>query len=100
MGQSQYLRMTISDPSGPIASNYNITAGDEMIFAVNGGGITTEVIRARASQGVQTELADNLHFIGLFYWMEHDTYDQLTAKAMGTYVQRLPSVGVVSHPIK
>jgi len=101
MGTAQYWDATLTDPQGSHTGteSFEATAGDEIVFGVNGNGITPEIVQNRLNTVVLHSAAENLHQVSLHYWMEHDLFDGLTAKAHGVYKQRLPSVGLFSSPL-
>ncbi len=69
------------------------------MFTVNGNGLTLDVLKSRAASFRDTtDVAENLHQLGLLFWFEHDWLDSLAARVYQVRTQRLPSVGVFFMP--
>ncbi|MDP1682855.1 MAG: transglutaminase-like domain-containing protein [Burkholderiales bacterium] len=101
MGAAQFWSVTLSDPLGQLTGteNFGGTSGDEMVFGINGNGVTNNLVIARMIGVNPDTAAENLHQLGLHYWMEHDLFDEMAAKALGVTRYRLPSVGQFSSPL-
>ncbi|MCP4547330.1 MAG: hypothetical protein GY835_12805, partial [bacterium] len=96
MGQSQYYTLKLKGPRNTYTVKGVITAGDEVVFGINGNGIAPEVIQKRLDAMDPNTAAENLHQTALHFWMEHDALDAIAARAYGVYKQRMPSAGVFS----
>lgn len=102
MGTKNIWTVTLSDPGGPHTGteSFDVTTGDEVVFGVNGGGVTQPVIDARFAQTTSDTAAENLHSVSLYFWMLHDAEDQVAANQFGIAVQRVPSVGMFAAPLQ
>lgn len=102
MGRRHVWSVTLRDPHDQYTRTEQFTgsAGDELVFGVNGNGLTEAVLRARLATHSSDTAAENLSTISLCYWLLHDLEDQLTAKLAGVAVQRLPSVGLFAVPLR
>ena len=94
MGQPQYYTFTIHYPHTSYTHNVTATAGDEIVFGINGNGITPELIQKRQAQVPENSAAENMHQAGLHFWMQHDWFDDLAAKVYQVHRQRMPSGGI------
>ncbi len=101
MGEAQYWNVSLIDPSNLNSGTefFNTIAGDELVFGVNGNGITAELVYARLLNERSETAAENLHQVALHFWMEHDLFDALAAERYDVYQQRMPSVGLFSSPL-
>jgi PKD repeat protein len=101
MGQPQDYTLTLTDPHQSQAQPPGVVqAGDEVVFTVNGNGLTLDVLKSRAASSRDTpDVAENLHQLGLLFWFEHDWLDSLAARVYQVRTQRLPSVGVFFMPL-
>jgi len=99
MGTAQFIDVVLKDPDASHVVSYEVTAGDEMVFGINGNGITQKVVEDRLSGVPSNTSAENLHQVALHYWMEYDFFDQMTAAKSDIVVQRLPSVGLFTSPL-
>jgi hypothetical protein len=102
MGQDQIWDATLSDPENINTSTKSFyrTAGDEMVFGIDGNGIIPETIQQRFAGKPSNTAAENLNQVALYYWMEFDMLNNFAAKAYGVIVQRLPSIGLFSSPLE
>jgi len=98
MGTTQYYRLTITDPHNTYTHNGQIVAGTEVAFVTNGNGLSPAAVDKRLDSVDWYTPAENLHQLGLHFWMEHDFFDHLAAQAYGVKVQRMPSVGAFTSP--
>jgi RHS repeat-associated protein len=99
MGLPQYYTLTLSNPHDSYSANGTATAGDEIVFGVNGSGMTPELVQKRLDAVPSDTAAENMHQAGLHFWMEHDLFDKMAAQAFSVHVQRMPSVGSFSIPL-
>jgi hypothetical protein len=99
MGKPQYYTLTLSNPHDSYSAHGTATAGDEIVFGVNGSGMTPELVQKRLDAVPSDTAAENMHQAGLHFWMEHDLFDQIAAQAFSVHVQRMPSVGSFSIPL-
>jgi transglutaminase-like putative cysteine protease len=101
MGSDHYWESSFSSPNNAnsYSHTYEVTAGDEVVFSVNGNGLTPSVIQARASAVDADTASENLHQAALHYWVVNDELDKSIAKAQGVVSQRKPSTGLFSSPL-
>jgi transglutaminase-like putative cysteine protease/multisubunit Na+/H+ antiporter MnhC subunit len=101
MGQPQTWDATLADPQNLITSTetFNTTAGDEMVFGVNGNGITPEIVKQRFASTPSNTAAENLQQIALTYWMECDLFDGFAAQTYNVNKLRMPSLGLFASPL-
>ncbi|MBL4898559.1 MAG: hypothetical protein COA42_22800 [Alteromonadaceae bacterium] len=99
MGSEQFIDVVLKSPDTSDVVSYEVTAGDEMVFGINGNGITQKVVEDRLSAVPSNTAAENLHQVALHYWMEYDFFNQMTAAKSDIVVQRLPSVGLFFSPL-
>ena len=101
MGSDQYWETSFSSPnnSNSYAHSYTVTAGDEVVFSVNGNGLTPSVIQARAHAVDSDTASENLQQAALHYWVVNDALGQSIAKSQGVVSQRKPSTGLFSSPL-
>jgi hypothetical protein len=52
--------------------NFKNAAGDELVFGINGNGITAGLVARRYFAGAPESAAGNLEQAALRYWLEHD----------------------------
>ncbi|MCV6637764.1 transglutaminase domain-containing protein [Candidatus Albibeggiatoa sp. nov. NOAA] len=100
MGQAQEYSLTFTDPHQSYVQSGKVQAGDEVVFTVNGNGISLNMLQNRVD-AYQDKLdkAETLHQLGLFFWFEHDLLDRIAADTYQIYNQRMPSVGVFFMPL-
>jgi hypothetical protein len=101
MGTEQYWTVSFDDPSGMNSGNANFsnTAGDEIVFGLNGNGITAEMVGKRYVEGTPETGAGNLEQAALRYWLQHDLFDRMAADSSGVMAMRMPSVIEFSAPL-
>jgi transglutaminase-like putative cysteine protease len=101
MGMAQVWRTTFIEPGQQAASadTFLVTAGDEMVFGINGNGMKSTAVLERLGQPPSDTAAENLQQVALTFWMELDLFDELTAEAHKVRAQRMPSAGVFSSPL-
>jgi len=77
-GAPRIVVVTINDPQtqNTTTGNYNITTGDETVFAINAAGITQKNLDDRFAQTPSTTASENLQTVALTYWMLYDLGDQ------------------------
>lgn len=101
MGTEQVWEAVLSGPNMSGHQHpYTVAAGDELVFGIDGAGVTQDMIHARFQAGPSDTAAENLHTIALYYWAQHDALNQVAAAAKGVVVQRLPSIGLFSAPLQ
>ncbi len=102
MGRRHIWSVTLRDPHGQYTSTeqFRGSAGDELVFGINGQGLTEAVLRARFARQPSETAAENLYTLSLCYWLLHDLQDQITAQLAGVAAQRLPSVGLFAVPLR
>lgn len=101
MGQAQAWDLTLTDPAGIFTSteSYKANAGDEIVFGIDGAGITPGIVHQRSSTTPTDTAAENLNLVALYYWMEYELYDDFVAASTGVVRYRLPSAGSFSSPL-
>jgi hypothetical protein len=99
MGERQYYTFTIQHPHTSYSHNAQATAGDVIVFGVNGNGITKELVQKRLETVPSDTAEENMHQVGLHFWMERDWFDELAAQVYQVRRQRMPSVGAFSLPL-
>jgi transglutaminase-like putative cysteine protease len=101
MGEAQRWNVRLDDPSAGVTHQhaYSVTAGDELVFGVNGNGVTDSLIHERFARTPSETAAENLHTIALYYWAQHDALNAGLAASTNVLVQRLPSVGLFKAPL-
>ena len=99
MGSFQFVDVVLKDPDGSATIDYEVLAGDENVFSINGNGITESVVQARFDLVPADTAAETLHQIALHYWMEVDYFDQLAASSLEVFPLRRPSLGLYGSPL-
>jgi transglutaminase-like putative cysteine protease len=102
MGQDQFWDLSMQDPSGSAGGvdSYSVTAGDQIVFGIDGNGMTQQVAQDRlAAVSSDSSIHENLHHVSLRYWAQADAFDAATAGTRGVFAQRLPSAGLFSFPL-
>lgn len=101
MGQRQIWSMTLEDPESRANSPniYRVSAGDELVFGINGNGITPSIIQDRFGRVPLDTEAENLHQVALNYWLQYDLINELSAKISRVHQLRLPSAGLFATPL-
>ncbi len=101
MASEQYWTVSFVDPSGANSGDANFSnhAGDEIVFGVNGNGITPDLVAKRNVEGQPGTAAGNLEQGALMYWLEHDVFDQMAAPATKVMTMRMPSVAQFAAPL-
>src|SRR5262249_53324891 len=101
MGQDQVWDVSIDGPMPAMGEHnvYRAAAGSELVFGVNGNGLTSEVVKARLDAVPSGSAAESLHQVALNYWAQVELFDSIAAAAHGVYKQRLPSVGAFASPL-
>jgi hypothetical protein len=101
MGSDQYWETSFSSPNSvnSYAHTYDIVAGDEVVFSVNGNGLTPSAIKARATAVNSDTASENLHQAALHYWVVNDELGKIIAKSQGLVSQRNLSTGLFSSPL-
>ncbi|QSQ23977.1 transglutaminase domain-containing protein [Pyxidicoccus parkwayensis] len=101
MGTQQVWDLSLQEPgraSPPDA--YEVIAGSEVVFGVNGNGVTRKVLEDRFASHPSDSAAENLHEVSLTYWYQHDLFDGIAASTHRVHTQRLPSAGLFSTPME
>lgn len=99
MGSAQYLRMTLHGPGQTYPVDTKMSAGDEVVLALNAGGMAPEKVQARFAKEGSNNSLENLHTVALNYWMLVDAAETQLAELLQVSVVRLPSIGVVASPL-
>ena len=99
MGTDYFLNVTVDGPVVAQTLPYDVIAGDEIVVGVTGNGFLPNVLQARLDANPITTSAEYLHQVNLHYWSESDFLNQQSARGMGGYITRLPSVGLFSSPL-
>lgn len=99
MGTAQHLRMTLHGPGQTYPVDTKMSAGDEMVLALNAGGMAPEKVQARYAKEGSNNSLENLHTVALNYWMLVDAAEAQLAELLQVSVVRLPSIGVVASPL-
>src|SRR5262249_20693228 len=89
----------------PIASfsgveTFNVVSGDEIVFGIDGNGVTESMVRARFAKYGGNSLRENLQQASLHYWMQFDQIDSILGRKMGIVTQRQVSIGAFSAPLR
>jgi hypothetical protein len=102
MGLTQFWETGLSGPDTGVNDSqlFRVSAGDEMVFGVNGNGINQAAIHQRFLKTSSETAAENLHTVAMYYWAENDRLDQMIGDARGVFIQRLPSIGLFSAPLQ
>ncbi|BEP92018.1 hypothetical protein GmRootA79_04020 [Acidovorax sp. A79] len=100
-GSAQAWSITFENPSGIDSGSvsFDNTAGDEIVFGVNGNGIGLNTVMYRVAQDSAQSAASNLEHAALLYWLEHDQFDQMIASRLRVLTTRQPSVMQMSAPL-
>ncbi|MCG8433209.1 MAG: transglutaminase-like domain-containing protein [Gammaproteobacteria bacterium] len=102
MGVRQYWNLSTSGPEGAFegTKQFLVTAGDEIVFGINGNGMTQSIVENRFN-AVPSDInaGENMHQVALHYWMEYDVLSSIAARSYGVHYQRLPSFGLFSSPL-
>jgi len=101
LGTTQYWTLTTKDPLGlnTRTDRYTVGAGDELVFGINGSGISADAVVDRLATRNSVTAAENLHQAILHYWLEHDLFDRIAAKRNDVIQYRMPSAGLASAPL-
>jgi transglutaminase-like putative cysteine protease len=101
MGQSVYWVATIADPLHQATDtlSFATSSGDEIVFGIDGAGLTHEVISQRNDLYASNTASENLFRIALQYWYEYDLFDAYLASRKHAAIMRLPSIGAFSAPL-
>ncbi|HET7786835.1 MAG TPA: transglutaminase domain-containing protein [Myxococcales bacterium] len=102
MGTLQEWDAGVTDPTDPAGDihPYTVTAGDEMVFGIDPQGASQETIHQRFLQRPSDTAAENLFTVSLYYWAQCDLVASSAAVAQNAAVQRLPSIGLFSVPLR
>jgi len=99
MGSTFLVDVILRDTDGSDTLDYQIPAGDESVFGVNGYGIAENVVAQRLSRVPSNNTAENLQQVALHYWMESDFFDSLAAASLKVHRVRRLSVGRFAAPM-
>lgn len=99
MGQFQFVDVVLRDIGDSATVEFQVTAGDESVFVIDGNGFPESVVQARYDAVPSDTAKENLHQTGLNFWMESDFFGELTAQSLGVQAQRRLSVGLFSSPL-
>ncbi|MBN8233368.1 hypothetical protein JYK02_38210 [Corallococcus macrosporus] len=101
MGEDQTWEARFLSPGDPGSEpvSFDVTAGEEMVFGIDGQGVTQEMIHARFQKQPSDTAAENLHTVALYYWAQYDALNEAVAAARDARVVRLPSIGLFSVPL-
>jgi len=102
MGSLQEWDAGVTDPTDPGGDihPYTVTAGDEMVFGIDAQGVTQDTIHQRFLLRPSDTAAENLFTTSLYYWAQCDLTGESAAVAEKAAVQRLPSIGLFSVPLR
>ncbi|MFP2912354.1 transglutaminase domain-containing protein, partial [Pyxidicoccus sp. 3LFB2] len=102
MGQAQTWEARFLSPGDPGSApeEFEVTAGDELVFGINAQGVTQEMIHRRFTQLPSDTAAENLHTVALYYWAQYDALNEVVAATRNALVMRMPSIGVFSAPLQ
>lgn len=99
MASQERLKMTLTGPSESYPVYGRLSAGDDVVVALNAGGVPPEKVKARyAFQGSSSSL-ENLYTVVLNYWMLVDAAEAMAAQLNSVSIVRLPSIGIVASPL-
>jgi len=101
MGQQVYWSATLADPQNRATDTLLFTnsAGDEIVWGIDGAGITQNAIQQRSDAVASDTASENLFRIALQYWYEYDLFDAYLASRKQGATARLPSIGAFSAPL-
>ena len=99
MGTTHFVDVVLRDTDGADTLAYQLTAGDESVFGVNGYGISENVVAQRLSRMPSNNTAENMQQVALHYWMESDFFDALAAQSLKVHRVRRLSVGRFAAPL-
>jgi transglutaminase-like putative cysteine protease len=100
-GGRQVATLTMIGPQHSSAPDrYEVTAGDELVISVDAAGLSQAMIDERFSSVVSDTASENLHTAGMVFWLLSDMGDTFAAAAHGVTQMRLPSVAVLSSPLR
>lgn len=102
MGGDQFWSYTITMPGGEeIEESFKQTSvvGDQIVFGVDGGGLSFEQVADRYATVDPNSSLENLHHLSLGYWARADISDALLAEQYAAVSYRLPSVGMFLQPL-
>ncbi len=102
MGQSQTWEAQFLAPGdlGGAPEEFEVTAGDEMVFGIDTQGVTQEMIHRRFVQTPSETSAENLHTVALYYWAQYDALNEVVGATRNALVMRMPSIGLFSVPLR
>jgi transglutaminase-like putative cysteine protease len=100
MGSARIVSVSISSPlqSGQ-ADTYQIALGDETVFVLDAAGILQKTIDDRFAQYASNTASENLHTVGMLFWMLSDTANEVLGAQQGVHQVRLPSIGAFAAPL-
>jgi len=99
MGSDQFLDVVLETTSGADIVRFDIVAGDENVFGINGSGIYGKIAQARLDHVPSETAAENLHQVALNYWMLCDRYNDYLGQDSDVHIQRAPSVGLFASSL-
>jgi transglutaminase-like putative cysteine protease len=99
MGSTHFVDVVLRDTDGADTLAYEVPAGDESVFGVNGYGIAENVVAQRLARMPSDNTAENLQQVALHYWMESDFFDSLAAAGLKVHKVRRLSVGRFAAPL-
>ena len=102
MGTEQGWDVGLVDPTDPNVDthDYRASAGDELVFGIDAQGISQDTIHQRFQARPSDTAAENLFTVANYYWGQYDTLAQSAATAKNGALQRLPSIGLFSAPLR
>ncbi|MBC3920141.1 transglutaminase domain-containing protein [Undibacterium sp. CY18W] len=102
MGMPQYWSYTLFTPDGnQIEEDFKAESavGDEIVFGVNGNGISPAQVESRYTNVDPNTSLENLNQIALGYWARADISDEWMAKQSQYVTYRQPSIGMFAQPL-
>ncbi|QSQ18941.1 hypothetical protein JY651_26685 [Pyxidicoccus parkwayensis] len=102
MGTEQTWEARFLSPGDPGSApeEFEVAAGEEMVFGINGSGVTQEMIHRRFAQVPSDTAAENLNTVALYYWAQYDALAEAVASTRNALVMRMPSIGLFSVPLQ
>jgi|GEM_PF-1763806 len=100
MASDQIWEVRLNQPwsSSPM-KRFNVSAGGEFVFGINGGVASDTLIAKRYNSTNSATAAENLNMNALHYWWEFNMIASAYAKGMGVAYQLKSGFGLFSAPI-
>lgn len=94
MGGEAFWSIELTLPTKQLGiASFTGTVGDEIVFGINGGGVTQGSRDAALAKHAAVTASNTLFAVATQYWYLYDAQDEILAASFGTVSHRMPSVG-------